>query len=418
MSDDLSTTSAESLVDESEDDNEEAPVPIPSSLVYNNPPPFADDALANSVVQDHLLQYTSLTDIIALWSTSSGSSSVRLAAEEVADSPIPRASQFSPRSYVKLFLVLMRHDFRVESLDRNNGVLFTNRIQWEFDDWVGGTLDERFDLRVPLPERDRQLYRLFKCTFCFSPSMCFELYRSLLKNGFAVHEPKHILWACLKCNLGLHQSWELTRMAEFVMAEITIFNDVTSSLFDEVASCFGNTFTGREFLPNELFFPYHIEKSVFYLCNDSTGYEYEIVMHIPVFYTLWSLDCEPGYILQVAVRQNMNFRGQSKSQRQLDFYEHSLKMRRQQDEAIVMPGFPDEDDDTILAEGDVQAYGNARLFEALQKTGVHVEAIKTKMMNHVSHLVWASSHEQDEDILLKQLKFVAYMINLEMSLDL
>ena len=205
-------------------------------------------------------------------------------------------------------------------------------------------------------------------------------------------------------------------MAGFAMAENTDeFYTVTSSLLDEVVRCFDHMCADREYDPIEDFLPYLVEKSVIYLCNDLTGYEYEIAMSA----------VRPGYIIQVAVRHNPNFSGQTKLQRQLNFYEQSLRTRRQEDEAVVMAGESEdyEHDDTILAPGIVRHVGivpapeNPQLYEAIERSTFLLDDMQQYIIiRRWTHLFFGSSHERNEANLLKQLKFIAYTINLELNL--
>ena len=437
MSDTSSSTSAESLVEGSYEygEEDEESLPPPEHFLYNNSPPH-DDALAvltASAVQDNLVKYLSLPDISSLWSTNTTFNSVGLLGDDETDpdgtvadgSPIARAQQFSPLSLVKQFLGLIRRDF---------GEHQETRHLWELEDWVGGTFDQIFDLSVQLPLRDQQLLQLFTCTFSYTPSTCFKLYLSLLRSDIVVSEPKHILWLFLKLNRGLFHNWDDVRMTGFMMdTEIALFNNVTSSLLDEVATCFDEMFRDREYCINEAFLPYSAEKYVFYLSN-SRGYDCEITTLIPDlgFPNLIreNRSPDPGYILQISVRRNQT-EFPSFFDRHLDFYRNSLRESREDEELIVMAGDAEgyeDDDDTILANGIIRLTGGSpypvdslQLIEALERAELCAEDVESSVRLHFSHHIWAelwnATDGENETNLLKQLKFVAYMHNLELSLD-
>ena len=373
----------------------------------------------------------------------------------IEESSFIRTLQYKPRALVKHFLKYIEGDRTSD--DQNNRDLWNNQVTWEFanQDETGET--QRFDMNVPNAQREHLLLSLFLDTFGCSPARCFGLYQSLLKNQSLLEnehtlpEPEHILWTCLFLKRGpySHDSRDNStnessndRSASFVGAlNTTEFELKLSSLISFVSDLFDEESKANEkrsLSPtryNEGFFPYPVKKSAFYISVFILGeegfYEYEFAADLPPFINVGGelvLSGSPGYISHVAVRHHTEWA--QRGERELDFYQESLRMKLQEGEMVVMADWtkvPSVLRDSILSwksihngegmstaarlESILAARVRERVITAIRLESTRINEIKEFFLGYYL-LIYGT---EDEATQLGNAKFVAHLINIGMA---
>jgi hypothetical protein len=403
-----------------------------SSIMEPNETLVLDDILHGDACSG-LVAFLTIEDITTLQSLKRDFNSERSSFEATASSFIS-IQQFKPRALVKQFLKWIQGDFDGNLSDNRT---LNHRVGWNFGEFLG---EHRFDMNVSNAERDHELAGRFYLTFGCSPSLCFELYLSSIRNGCHVlpKEPRYTLWACLHITAWDQVASTKDRSATFVGAGSTDnFERMVSRVIVKVRELFDDK-TSRPSPPsnyNAAYSPHPVNKSVLYLSNpfDDMGYEYEIVAALPSFTNLPPTaevtsmrPIHPGYILDVGVRYNQHYRTQGKLQRHIDFFKHSLEKELLRDgEMVVMTTYPTAFEylgDRVLSQGSIHhphyrrihpRSNDARVLAALDLEHTRISKIRSFFQH--SWILFEPTCVDGEPQRLDKLKFVAHLINIGMS---